>query len=278
MAVAIGVMVVAAGASIVIFENSQQNASSLKQRKAESAGAAPMQAAMDKYLLALQSGLTSEGRNFDLTGARLAQAAGAPSEDSSAAIVAPPSEFLTAIGVAVPGTEAVRQMSSSGTPFHWQILKVDMPVYPAAAASPSANLTVYLRGWMGTRTEAGDARIIKAQFRPTYFSDYQLITDEAIRFENGATVNGHVHTNGFLDGTNNSPTANTEARVWASGSLSCSGSAFVTTARGLVDGSIPGSCARGSRNRRNVSMLRAEDAVDLIQADCSAGVAKVACL
>lgn len=157
----------------------------------------------------------------------------------------------------------VREVADRGYSF-WQVYQVHEPRYNSAEPN---NLIVYIRAWATQKREIDDGgtnmatspRIFRVEYRPGYFSDYQMITDGPF-FSQGSndkwTINGPTHTNGF------------EGDEWITegkrgydmqGPTSCSGRARLTASQDAPIARI-GKCNdfRGSSKARQISMLNVE--------------------
>lgn len=180
----------------------------------------------------------------------------------------------------------MRVNSGGATIGYWQVARVEPPLY-GYQVSPGIQATnwyrplaVYFRAWMvgdrgttgfvpaGTPTEGERAVVIRAEYRPSYFSDFQYVTDDVAILGPGTTVNGHVHSNGFLVSREIVTPPTTATRVWSTGGSCTGGNALITTARGDV-AAIPG-CTSASVVMHNGHYLNIAEAAETAFAQIAA--------
>lgn len=154
----------------------------------------------------------------------------------------------------------VRMDIGGGQYRFWQFLRVIGPGVPGGA---DGEVVVWMRGWQGAR-DGSTARAplhARAAFTPGGFQQFQLLTDGPILFDDGARINGPVHSNGV--GAGNGLPAISPAR--ADPDISCAGGAARLSAapdQGIVG--MPNSCKIAESSRRwNLAVVR--DSLDGIR-------------
>jgi hypothetical protein len=172
---------------------------------------------------------------------------------------------------------------------YFQIVRVDPPTWGpaplwglvggATGVGAYTNLRIWIRAWEQDGNGFTKARLVTAEFRPGYFSDYQMLSDTAIRLAPGARINGHIHSNGFLDGELDPPSGDTAAKVWLtdpSGTVTCTGAAMITTGRGTIHSAIPAACNKEPMTNRFINITRTDRTFETLQNLC--GQRGVRCL
>lgn len=238
--------------------------------------------ALTRVKLGLEQNLLAEHRDYRPTDEQLRLLVlGRTGTSSSGATILPGSIIRPAIPAGMPNL-TVQERGQNGVSGYWQLLHVFSPEYEDRG--DQGVVVVYLRAWnapTSTPAQGTEPRLVRAEFRPGRFADYQAVIDGPIVFGRGATLNGPIHTNGFRDdrfnfrdlmlGTTERVTTVDDARV------TCTDAAQITTAVGGVDAaSFPG-CPVQQDTGRFVNLLAAEEAFTRIRKACAEGVANVRC-
>jgi hypothetical protein len=124
----------------------------------------------------------------------------------------------------------------------WQLLRVTGP-----GAGGSGSVTAWIRGWYGAPDGATARSVIvgRASFTPGGFHQFQLLVDGPIRFDEGATITGPVHSNGNGAGAEAAIAPLPGAHVGCAGEF-----ARLSAAAGGVSSAMPSSCKRVTSARR----------------------------
>lgn len=191
----------------------------------------------------------------------------------------------------------VRIPSDTNQPVvYWQIYGILPPNFHLGAAPSTTNLVIYIRSWVGEPAANTKPTISRVELRPGYFSDYQILTQGPVQLEKNATINGPIHSNGFLDtlvdprstalpvGAVTPPTDTplNDVRIWSVGktpatNVQCVGDfANLSTARGTIDSDIPtgpigtpDKCHKEAGTNRFINFLGIENVVGRDRADCA---------
>lgn len=165
---------------------------------------------------------------------------------------------------------------------YWQLLRVFPPEYDEA--DDEGVVVIYLRAWLGSTNDPSvgtEPRLVRIEFRPGRFADYQAVIDGPIIFGPDATLNGPIHSNGFADERANfKDTLNgSEERVstFEDAVVQCTAAAQITTAQGGVKNSEFPGCPVQENTGRYVNLLSAEEAFERIRKACAEGVASARC-
>ncbi|MCB0879631.1 MAG: hypothetical protein KDC46_11730 [Thermoleophilia bacterium] len=167
---------------------------------------------------------------------------------------------------------------------YWQLLRVFAPEYEDPA--DEGMVVAYLRAWsapVNALPSAGtEPRLVRIEFRPGRFADYQAVIDGPILFGPGATLNGPVHSNGFPDDRANLKDVleNSNERVSTTANnvkVPCTGAGQITTAEGTVKAADFPGCVVQTNTRRYVNLLAAEEAFKRMRKACAVGSARVHC-
>ena len=275
LVVAVFVLALVATSTTFIFLNSRSSSQSLRAAKQDAVSLIALKDAAQSFELVLRSNIATEGTNWNLPNAASYAQAGL-----NAHTLPPTSPFAQALPQNAPGTPITPSpIVVSNGDFNWQIVRIYPPIYPPDGSTTfmtnnAANLVVVLRGWMGSGGDVSRARLFRAEYRPTWFSDYEIIADQSIALASGFVLNGHIHSNGFLDGYTK-PAGCTIAtdpacdnRVWFRGTaaLNCGAQGIVSTARGSVSANI--NCRRAENTGKSISLAQASNAIELIRREC----------
>jgi hypothetical protein len=217
-----------------------------------------------------------------------------PEQDDMEQLIAGSSATLipgSVISPAIPGTGdhpypmldvTVREPIKPGLSGYWQLLRIFAPEYTDPA--DEGVVVAYLRAWTApTATPAAgtEPRLVRVEFRPGRFADYQAVIDGPIVFGGGATLNGPIHSNGFDDERSNflELLSGVPERVSTvdGATVSCFGSAQITTAEGTIATSRFPGCPAQANTRRYVNLLAAEGAFDRIRTACAEGAPNARC-
>lgn len=169
----------------------------------------------------------------------------------------------------------------NGTVGYWQMVGIFEPEY--AEANDQGVVVIYLRAWIAPANAPGRAtepRLVRVEFRPGRFADYQAVIDGPLLFGPGAQLNGPVHTNGFTDDrTNMKGVMGAGERVATVGNsvVPCSGSGQITTAAGNVEPGAFSGCAIKTNTKRFVNLLATEQAFLRIRKACADDPSRAQC-
>lgn len=263
------VMVIVTAFVVTVTSASLSTAKDAAKRARRGATLSPGDGAAIRYQQAINSGLASDADGFQLTDLDLAKLT-VPGET----VVPNSSTPYPTVHPSVPAAArfTMQEQVSANQYASWQVYRVFPPDY----TSGDGKVTVYFRAWTagapGASEVTSEPRVLRADLRQGAFADFQLLTDGPIPFQPNATVNGRVHSNGFLDGMQRPPAANPTSRAWAEGAISCTSSALVSTSRGTVD--LPPTCQSRAATGEFVNLLRSQDSFDRIAADCASGTTR----
>lgn len=176
----------------------------------------------------------------------------------------------------------VREEGPDGISGFWQLLHMFSPEYHEP--EDEGVVVAYVRAWSAHTSTPGrgtEPRLVRAEFRPGRFTDYQSVIDGPIVFGRGATLNGPIHTNGFADERANFRDqlllSNQRVMTVDNARVACTDAAQITTATGGVDASAFPGCPVERDTGRFVNLLAAEEAFTRIRKACAENVANVRC-
>lgn len=287
------VVVLLAAGGVVVAMNAAGSSANTQERQQSVAGRSGLDGAIAQYQAALEAGLASEGTGYLLLQGdmrRLPAQGGTPlgtvPNQSLAQYgiglervvrnVAPqlrgPSQFAAVEGV--PGSGSLQR--------YWQIYRVIPPTIDRPAGSPF-EVVVYFRSWIGRENGSmSRPEYARVSFRPTYFTDYQLLVNGPAVFGRGARITGRVHSNGYSDGTYTAvPPAlqGTGTTIYwdRDGNVPrCSGpDAMLTTTFGAIDNQLegPGRCPADERSvTKPISLGRVVDSYREMEVACGVTV------
>lgn len=261
-----------------------------RKKSDRSVGMAAGDSAIEKYRVALQSGLADETNGYLLDEASLR----ALVRDQPGADVVPNSTTSGAANMAdvMPSIPAgsrftVRERGSDSIS-HWQLFHVHQPRY--ALASPHSDVVVYIRAWATSLAGSGSLttrpRLFRVEYRPGYFSDYQLVTDAPFHSRNlgAVTIDGPIHSNGYsyldwlaLDASNTPTTG-----IYFENAPTCGPNARFSTSQDApirvpTGGSCDTATSSARRDARQISLLGAEGTFAKLLDRCGSGNGVVQC-
>lgn len=260
----------------------------VRKKTDRSVGMAAGDSAIEKYRVALQSGLADESNGYLLDEASLRRLV----EAQAGADVRPNSMTSTASGMVdvMPSVPAwarftVRERGSDAIG-HWQVFHVHHPRH--LQSSPASDLVVYIRAW-ATALDSSNIttrpRLFRVEFRPGYFSDYQVVTNAPFHQRNlgAVTVDGPIHSNGYryldwlaLD-AGGSPTTG----IYFEAAPTCGTNARFSTSQDapirIPAGSCNAAAAAARTDARQINLLGVEDTFRRLAARCDAGNRVVRC-
>lgn len=291
MSIAMAVLAITMVAMIMLYVGTQALNSMYTARKKSdrSVGMAAGDSAIEKYRVALQSGLADETNGYTLDMAAMqALVRGQGNITVKPNSQVPEMRLLSPVLSSVPRSAQLTVIErGTDTIGYWQVYHVQQPYY--LQSSPAQDLVIYLRAWAtgpngGTITTK--PRIFRVEYRPGYFSDYQVVTDAPfnIRDLGNVTVDGPIHSNGYryldwlaLDSTNQPRTG-----IYFEGSPTCTSRARFSTSQnqGIVvpGGSCASARASARRDARQISLLGAEPVFRKIQDRCGVGNGVAQCV
>lgn len=276
------VMALTIVAMIMLYIGTQTMNSLYTARKKSdrSVGMAAGDSGIEKYRVALQSHLADETNGFLLDKAALdrlvnQQPGTAVLENRVTSTAAGMSDVL----VAAPYQYTVRE-TGTDTDGYWQLYNVITPRYLNAPARPASPLVVYIRAWAtkrGSTSITTQPRVFRVEYRPSYISDYQSVTDAPFFFKDnqGFVIDGPIHSNGYVINDwlvldrKNVP----QRGIWLDKAPNCTGRASFTTSQG-ANIRVPGSsCSAAvkasSKESRQISLLGIEDMYAYMDSRCS---------
>jgi type II secretory pathway pseudopilin PulG len=290
MSIAAAVLALTIISMIMLYVGTQALNSMYTVRKKtdRSVGMAAGDSAIEKYRVALQSGLADESNGYLLDRAGLQSLIRA----QSGADVQPNSATSGASGMAdvLPSVPAwarftVRERGSDSIG-HWQVFHIHQPRY--LQSTPASDVVIYIRAWATATTSTNITtrpRVFRVEFRPGFFSDYQVVTDAPFHGRNfGSTmIDGPIHSNGYryldwlaLDAANRPTTG-----IYLQGTLTCGPNARFSTSQNAPISIPGGSCgaAAGSarRDARQINLLGVEDTFRRLATRCGVGNGVVQC-
>lgn len=244
-----------------------------------------LDSALTRIKLGLEQNLLAEHRDYRPTDQQLQRlvAGGTTGHgaSTSGAQLIPGSPVQPPIPAGMPNF-TVRENGPDGISGFWQMLHVFSPEYHDT--SDEGVVVVYLRAWnapTNAPAQGTEPRLVRAEFRPGRFADYQAVIDGPILFGQGAALNGPIHSNGFADerfnfrdallGTTDRVATIDNARV------ACTGAAQITTATGNVETTAFPGCPVEQNTGRFVNLLAAEEAFTRIRKACAERVSNVRC-
>jgi hypothetical protein len=276
------IVTVMAGLVVTLLSLSAINSTRTATRQAQRSVALPVaDSAVVKYLFALQTNAVGEGTGYVLNRDAmdsLASSSPGGAVWANSRFVGVDEELgrvegsITSQGGAWTLREPLR--SNQGLFGYWQMYHVIRPDdYDAATAraDDDHSLVVYMRAWVGDPSGrvVSKPRIVRVQFRPGFFSDYQMVTDGPLTLGAGMQLDGPAHTNGYRIGPDLVPT-DPEVRVKAD-AVSCGPEGKITTAFGTIDRSVPAACldpGTGTRaTGKVVDFLQTEGSFESIRRD-----------
>lgn len=239
-----------------------------------------VETAVHRIKLGLEENLLSEHRRFVPTPAQL----NALTQGTGATLMTgnPLPAPMPPIPSNLPNY-TVQELGAGGSGMvgYWQMVGIFEPEYDEA--DDGGVVVIYLRVWIAPRTQPGNAtepRLVRVEFRPGRFADYQAVIDGPLLFGPGAELNGPVHTNGFADNrTNMAGALDPGERVATVGGavVPCSGAGQITTAAGNVEPGAFRGCAVKTNTRRYVNLLATEQAFVRIRRACQDDPSRARC-
>lgn len=258
----LALLLVAAMAMVAISVTIKQNVSGVNARAERAVTTPVVDAAVTKYRNALQADAIGDFNDFQID-----------SENQATLGVVVPST-----GPVVPGVSPVfaEPASDKGRAGRWQVVHTIAPNPP-----DQVDLIVYLKAWSVANKDipasveedvaASRPRYVRISFRPGFLSNYQLVANGTIKFVDGATIDGPIHSNGFPDPEQTSSVP--EEQIWATGAVSCTSSAVITTTVHKINPSLA-ACNPREETGTYVNLLNTEDSFVAIQRACMRAPAK----
>jgi hypothetical protein len=163
---------------------------------------------------------------------------------------------------------------------YWQVYNVIPPRYLNTSTTPATPLIIYVRAWAtrpGSRAITTQPRVFRVEYRPSYISDYQSVTDAPFFMQRNAQfiIDGPIHSNGYLvnDWLVRDNAGVAQRGIWLENPSSCTSRASFSTSQGAGI-HVPGaSCnaaeGSGSKQARQISLLGIEDTYEYMQSRCS---------
>lgn len=282
-------------AMIMLFVGTQTMSSIFigKRKQATSLGMAAADSAVEMYRLSVQSSLADEYDGYQLSRAdleRLLRSRPTGGGAATGATVISSSDNwerqrgLKPAQVPPDARFTVAERKSDGTYSFWQVYQVVTPSrLPSDSVVGPAELTIFFRAWTADSpqsTNVSDPRLFRAEFRPSYFSDYQIVSNGPFVVDDNDDydVNGPIHSNGYVVQGVGRGDGNALTGILFGTAPTCGSGAEFTTSRNAPI-QVPGdSCQSAPRNRsaRELSLLGVEQSYRWIEAECAS--AAVLCL
>lgn len=296
-------MVVISGIIVNVSVSSMGAMDAAKRKTDQVVGMPVTDSGAHKYLKALDTGLTDESLSYNLNSAAMDEIAGGhvkavgPADvgylrpSDVAAIPAFVAAGLHTTDASVRGrndwtvrepiVHARQAGSAAAKPAgygYWQIYAMHKPQFDGSAQG--GNLIVFFRGWVTDLNNrvTTEPRLVRVEYRPGRFSDYQMVADGPITLEHGAKVTGPVHSNGYRDtllGPSN------RLGILIRSRAKCGDGASFSTRSGSITRHSSSNCKSTTRypgsinNGQSFSMLRIGDSVRALSSRC--GTAMVLC-
>lgn len=271
---AIILLLVCGGLAAAIGMAGMSSLASTRERADRAVGLPAADSAIAKYQYALQSDLIQEAEGYVLTRDAMEQLKSTERGDrvvpnSSLASLCSGGQCGALAQTRAPagGQFTMVEPVGNGQMGYWQVFAVIPPDFGNPSVDP--HVVVYFRAWVSDA--AGQVstrpRMVRVEYRPGLFADYQIITDGPISIGSGAEINGPVHSNGFLDGFHKPPAAAPEARIWSADTARCVGQyGMLSTAQGTI---VAPGCARKRENTgAYVNFLKVEESFTRIEQQC----------
>lgn len=275
-------------AMIMLFVGTQTMSSifTTRQKQERSVGMAAGDSGIEKYRAALQARLVDESNGWQLDQAALARLVDG---QTGATVVsnAATSDAAGMVPALVPAQYrfSVREVGTDSIGY-WQVFNVIPPRYLTTPSSPASNLVVYLRAWATSTTNetiTTQPRIFRVEYRPTYMSDYQMVTDAPIfvRDNPGWVIDGPIHSNGYsvTDWLARDPSGTTRSGIWFERAPTCTANANFSTSQDAPIAVPAGSgcgpaVGAAEKHARQVSLLGVEDTYRYMEARCGTAVVR----
>ena len=170
----------------------------------------------------------------------------------------------------VGATRFVVEEDHPGRPCaYWEVYRVDpLPLADLShALSSHRHLGIVFRVWSGSTAHP---RYVRTTLSRGSFSDYQLLTDDAIRFGSNVTIAGKVHSNNY----GADPVA-----IQGPSSTTCIGDdAKVTTRTGSISiGGPKPECQPGANTGSAIDLGAMEHALRKVEGECARGPLRARC-
>lgn len=210
MVMAIALMILSAGVVGVIVNSNIASSGRSGTALREQGSAWAADGAADKIRLALDGALMSDLDEYRLSQPDLNRlvddaANGEMVLDNNLSGEVPPlfknpSEptGFDAIGFQPVEPFTMRQRLGSTSFGYWQVMRVQEPDYVNRMS-----LRVWIRAWTGSGqpiTDTPDSKVMVAEYRPRYFTDYQMVLNGPLVLARDLGLDGPAHFNGFYPG------------------------------------------------------------------------------
>lgn len=239
-----------------------------RERQDRVLGLTVSESAVAAFELALTSGRTSEQKGFHMSDVVLREVA--PPNSQVLANSQLPDADMRQVDPSVPAWAqfTVVEPVDGSVNGYWQVYAL---APPAVADDAFATVSVYFRAWLGdgTGVHPTRSRLVLARYRASLLIDYELVIDNQIRFTDGTTIEGAVHSNGYIN-EGYDTAGNNAHRIWYEGNVRCVGDTLITTAQGTVH--MPNSCDEIQRDYPFVSFARIRRAISGLGDQCGATV------
>lgn len=168
------------------------------------------------------------------------------------------------------GRFTMREPLDGGRTGFWQVYSAKLPTW---GTTRGGRVVVYVRTWTtGSAGVITKPLIHRLEFRPSWFADYQMLTDGPILFNGAANIAGRVHSNGYsasyYDQYRSMTAAGTTIK-FLPGPGTCTSTSRITVATGTVVGKP--SCVAVSRTTPGVryNLLRARSVATRLREICA---------
>lgn len=255
----------------------------VRKKSDRSVGMAAGDSGIEKYRAALQAGLAHETDGYQLTLQDLQRlVSGQPNAKVLSNASTSDAAGLAKVKLTDPNTHYTVQEVGTDTVGYWQVYDVIAPHY----LGTHSDLVVYLRAWAtarGSTTITTQPRVFRIEYRPSYFSDYQMVSDTPVFVKNNSnwTIDGPIHSNGYpgIDFlTSPTPGGSSKEGIWFNQAPTCAGRGAFSTSQGAAitvpGGSCSGTVAKSTTSARQLSLLGAEETFRNVKLRCSAATVR----
>lgn len=259
--IAIGVMVLGLAIIIVIGMQAMQASDKARSSGQDKAAQGPADEGAGTYLRGLNAKVIGEFDGFQLTSDEAKRLLGNQVEvigNSSLPGALGTVDTSAATGVPPIARYTVKRDLGNDVYGYWQLYSMARPDWrqPSGAAldtTTGSRVVAYFRGWTADagNTTPSNTKIIRAEFRPGRFADYFMIADGEINLDDGATIDGPVHSNGLPDQLFGGSLGPSDPRIYIGNTASCKPGAQFSVAMPSGGMTIKGGCSSGSFPKRH---------------------------
>ncbi|MBC7644366.1 MAG: hypothetical protein H7123_04510 [Thermoleophilia bacterium] len=258
----------------------------LNTKRDHTVGMAAADSAVEKYRIALLSHAADPWSGYLISSANAAKLLNTKTDASATVLPSAPAEAsfglspaATTVTRAGAAYQWIARQQFDKTYSYWQVFHVVKPQYNAARPQ---DVTIYFRAWATSLTGAitTKPRLVRAEFRPGLFSDYQAVTDLPFFTQDPAIVfSGPVHSNGSVE----SPALLVPAGftgISLNRSPQCAAGAEFSVPTGARI-AVTGNCASGAFRKRlharKINLLGAEESFGYMTSRCGPRASAMVC-